>query len=127
VCTIALLSTAGVALSSDQPFDLDGERADPWWGDPTFRILPRGATASDVKIYHLHINTAHGEQDLNCILPLQRLAELEEAGLVGAAAPSHYSFMGYQTRPEALLRDTTPEIIRNLKSQQVDVVILVPV
>jgi len=33
-CTIALLSTAGVALRGDKPFDQERERKNPWWGDP---------------------------------------------------------------------------------------------
>jgi hypothetical protein len=36
-CTLALVSTAGVARNDDRPFDQDGERRNPWWGDPTFR------------------------------------------------------------------------------------------
>jgi hypothetical protein len=41
-CTIALVSTAGIARNDDVPFDRDGERCDPWWGDPSFRVIPLG-------------------------------------------------------------------------------------
>jgi hypothetical protein len=34
-CTIALVSTAGVARNDDRPFDQEGERRNPWWGDPS--------------------------------------------------------------------------------------------
>jgi hypothetical protein len=30
-CTVALVSTAGVARKDDQPFDQEHERRDPWW------------------------------------------------------------------------------------------------
>ena len=30
-CTVALVSTAGVARNDDRPFDQEGERRDPWW------------------------------------------------------------------------------------------------
>jgi D-proline reductase (dithiol) PrdB len=43
-CTIALLSTAGIARKGDQPFNQERERRDPWWGDPTFRVIRLGAT-----------------------------------------------------------------------------------
>ena len=45
-CTVALVSTAGVARNDDRPFDQDGERRNPWWGDPSFRVIPLGTTES---------------------------------------------------------------------------------
>ena len=56
--TVALISSAGLALKTDRPFDQEGERRNPWWGDPSYRILPRTATAEDVSLYHLHIHPA---------------------------------------------------------------------
>ena len=126
-CTVAMISTGGIALKTDRPFDQEGERQNPWWGDPSYRILPNTATEQDVRLYHLHIDPRYGEQDLNCMFPLQRLKELEAAGEIGRSAARHYSFMGYILRPEKLLQETTPQIIRNLQEDQVDVVVLVPV
>ena len=126
-CTIAMISTGGIALKTDRPFDQEGERQNPWWGDPSYRILPNTATEQDVRLYHLHIDPRYGEQDLNCMFPLQRLKELEAAGEIGRAAARHYSFMGYILQPDTLLRETTPAMIRNLQEDQVDVVVLVPV
>lgn len=125
-CTVALISSAGIALKTDRPFNQEGERQNPWWGDPSYRILPKAATAQDVRLYHLHIDPRYAEQDLNCLFPLQRLQELEQSGEIGRAALRHYSIMGYILQPAVLLVETTPAIIRNLKEDQVDVVILVP-
>jgi hypothetical protein len=30
-CTVSLISSAGVALKSDRPFDQEGERRNPWF------------------------------------------------------------------------------------------------
>jgi D-proline reductase (dithiol) PrdB len=125
-CTVALLSSAGLALKDDRPFDQDGERRNPWWGDPTYRRLPRMATEAEVRVYHLHINPCHAQQDLNCLLPLQRLKELEQAGEVGRSSARHYSMMGYILEPETLLRETVPAIIRDLRADHADVVVLAP-
>ena len=125
-CTIALISSGGIALKTDTPFDQEGERQNPWWGDPTYRVIPKTATAEDIKLYHLHVDPAFAEQDINCLLPLQRLAELEAAGEIGRVADSHYSFMGYNLQPEQLLEETTPAIIRGLQDEAVDVVVLIP-
>ncbi len=125
-CCVALLSSAGVALKTDRPFDQDGERQNPWWGDPSYRSLPNTATEKDVRVYHLHVDSSYAEQDLNCLFPLQRLQELEQAGEIGRSAPRHYSIMGYILQPAELLEKTTPAIIRNLKQDCADVVVLVP-
>lgn len=125
-CTVALLSSAGIALKTDTPFDQDGERQNPWWGDPSYRILPKNATQDDVRLYHLHIDPSYAEQDLNCLFPLQHLQEMETSGRIGHASPRHYSIMGYILNPETLLRETVPALIRNLKQDLADVVVLMP-
>ena len=125
-CTVSLISTAGIALKTDRPFDQEGERRNPWWGDPSYRILPAATTSPDVQLYHLHIDPSYAEQDLNCLFPLQRLQEVAQAGEIGRVAPRHYSIMGYILRPEQLLAETVPAIIRDLKEDLADVVVLVP-
>jgi len=125
-CTVALISSGGIALKTDAPFDQEGERQNPWWGDPSFRIIPRTATEEDVEIYHLHIDASFGREDLNCLLPLIRLDELAAAGEIGRSAPRHYSFMGYTIDPTVLLEVSTRDIIHCLKEDQVDLVLLVP-
>jgi D-proline reductase (dithiol) PrdB len=125
-CNVALLSSAGIALKDDKPFDQEGERQNPWWGDPTYRILPKTATEKDVRLYHLHIDPSYAEQDLNCLFPLQRLQEMENSGRIGCMSERHYSIMGYILKPERLLQETVPAMIRNLKEDMADVVVLVP-
>lgn len=126
-CTLALVSTAAIALRDDRPFDVEGERRNPWWGDPSYRVIPRGASARDVRIYHTHIDPSYAERDINCILPLQRVEELAAAGEIGAVAASHYSFMGYLLRPDELLATSVPAMIERMRADGVDVALLVPV
>ena len=123
---VALVSSAGLALKTDQSFDQEGERENPWWGDPSYRILPKDATGADVGLYHMHINSRLVEQDLNTLLPLQRLLELEASGEIGASADHHYSYMGYILQPETLLAASIPSMIRQMKQDEVNVVVLVP-
>lgn len=125
-CKVAMISSGGIAMKDEKPFDQEGERQNPWWGDPSHRIIPKTASEKDVEIYHLHINPAFARQDINCLLPIQRLNELEEAGEIGSAAESHYSIMGYLLKPEEMLEQSIPAIIQQLKNEQVDAVVLVP-
>jgi D-proline reductase (dithiol) PrdB len=125
-CTVALVATAGVARNDDRPFDEEGERRNPWWGDPTHRAIPLGTTEREVKLHHLHIDRRFGEEDLDVVLPMRRLAELAGEGVVGRPADTHYSIMGYQLRPEVLEGETAPALAREMKAGGVDAAALVP-
>ena len=124
---VALVSTAALALHDDQPFDQEGERRNPWWGDPSFRVLPRDTRTGDAVSYHMHIDTSVPERDLDSVMPLARLAELESEGVVGSSAPSHYSFMGYILKEQELLETSAAAMITRMKTEGVDAVLLVPV
>ena len=125
-CTVALISTAGVARNDDLPFDQEGERRNPWWGDPTYRTIPQGTTEGQVKLYHMHIDTRFGQEDLDVVLPMRRLSELAKEGVVGRPADTHYSIMGYQLRPQVLETETAPAIAGEMKARGVDAAALVP-
>ena len=125
-CTVALISSGGIALKSDTPFDQEGERRNPWWGDPSYRIIPRGTKSEDIRVYHMHIDPRSAEQDINCLLPLERLDDLVRAGKVGKSASSHYSYMGYLLDPKELLAKSIPSIIEHLRQESVDVAVFIP-
>ena len=125
-CTIALVSTAGVARNDDRPFDQERERRDPWWGDPSFRVIPLGSTERDVRLSHLHIDPRFGEADLDVVLPMRRLAELADENIVGQPAARHYSIMGYILEPTVLVEKTAPAIAELMARDRVDAAALVP-
>lgn len=125
--TITLVSTAGLSMKGEPPFDADGERRNPWWGDPSYRVIPRTARAGDVVASHLHIETRYLAEDLNVALPLERLAELEGSGYVGRSAPSHYSFMGYLLDPAEFLASALPAMVERMRQEGVDAAVFVPV
>ena len=125
-CTVAIVSTAGVARNDDRPFDQDGERRNPWWGDPSFRTIPLGTTEQEIELYHLHIDPRFGKADLDVVLPMRRLAELAAEGFVGRPSPTHYSMMGYILEPKELVEETAPAIALQMRAEQVDAAVLVP-
>lgn len=126
-CRLALVSSGGVALKSDQPFDQEGEQRNPWWGDPSYRVIPQTVTTQDIRLYHLHVDPSFAEQDLNCVLPIQPLKELERLGEIGSLAANHYSFMGYLVSADEFLEKSAPAIVQHLQAEAVDGVVLVPV
>ncbi len=127
---LALLSSAGLHLRSQQPFDVERERREPTWGDSSYRMLPNDLQRDDVAVAHLHLNREPLLADPNITLPLAALSELVEQGWVGSAVDEHVSVMGYQGwHDDALDRwrhETAPAVVRELQAQGADGLILAP-
>jgi D-proline reductase (dithiol) PrdB len=121
VSRVALVTTAGVHHTTDEPFNME----DPD-GDPTFREID--GHGRDLMITHDYYDHTDADRDINVVFPLERLKELADEGLLGDVAPLHYSFMGHITGPhmKTLICQTAPEVARRLKSQGVEVALLTP-
>ncbi|MBW2409155.1 MAG: hypothetical protein JRF72_05115 [Deltaproteobacteria bacterium] len=124
--TFSLMTSAGINFKADPPFDVEREKREPAWGDPTSREIPSTATEADIDVNHLHINTDYIKQDLNVMLPLARFREFAEDGTIGGLAPTSYSFYGFQMDPKVLLEETMPKVASKMKSEGVDAVLLTP-
>ncbi|MCJ7570007.1 MAG: glycine/sarcosine/betaine reductase selenoprotein B family protein [Anaerolineales bacterium] len=128
--TFGLVTSAGLYVrESDRSFDVERERKEPTWGDPSFRVIPRDIESSAVGVSHLHFNTTDVEVDFNILLPIHRFLTLVEEGRIGGLAASNYSFMGYQGFPP----DTTdweerygPEVAEAFLNEGVNCVLLTP-
>ena len=80
-CTFSLITTGGLYQRGvDTPFNIERERQEPTWGDPTFRTIPTDIKQETVAASHLHINTQWALEDINCLLPVHRFQELGEEG-----------------------------------------------
>ena len=115
---LALISTAGIQRRSDRPFDL---------GASDYRVIPSGTPAAELIMSHISTNFDRTgfQKDLNVVFPIDRLNELEAEGAIGSLATYHYSFMG-ATDP-AQLEGSARALVRILKNDGVDAVLLVPV
>ena len=125
---ISVVSTAGLSMLGDEPFDMETERKRPSWGDPTWRRLRGDVTMETIQAHHLHIDTRHLLADLDVCFPVPLLRELAEEGVIGEVAPSHYSIMGFQGPDIRRLRDTSCQPIADaMVSEEVDLAVFVPV
>ena len=125
--TFSLMTSAGISMKSEPPFDMEREKREPTWGDPSKREIPKTASESDIDVNHLHINTNYIKEDINVALPLARFREFEEEGIIGKVAPTCYSFYGFQQDPRKLLEETMPEVAARMKEEGVEAVLLTPV
>ena len=110
--TVALVSTGGVYLKSDLPFDIDSAH-----GDASFRMIPSDTSTGDLAIAHSHYNHVDADRDPNCIFPLDRLRDLRDQGVIGGIAANAYSLMGWKPDPTEFLEDSIPAIVRRLKDE----------
>ncbi len=124
--TLTLITSAGISLKTDPPFDMEREKREPTRGDRSFRAIRRDATAADINANHLHINTSYILQDINVMLPLAHVAEFEREGIIGRLAPSAYSFYGFQWESTDFLTEAIEPMCKKMREEGVDAVILTP-
>jgi D-proline reductase (dithiol) PrdB len=129
-CRFGLLTSAGLYQRGvEPPFDVEREKQEPTWGDPTYRRLPAEIQPAEVGVSHLHLNTEDILADFNIVLPIHRFQELVVEGHIGGLAAHAYSFMGYQGFPPDTSAWETPygpQVAQELKAEQVDCVLIVP-
>jgi D-proline reductase (dithiol) PrdB len=123
-----LVTTGGLYhRGHEPPFDLERERREPTWGDPSFRTLPVDIKQEEVGVAHHHIRADDILADMNILLPIQRGQELVAEGRIGSLAGHAYSFMGYQGFPANLRfwkEVSGPEVTGRLLSEGVQCVLL---
>jgi hypothetical protein len=125
-CRVAIISSGGFYRAGDEPFDLEREKREPLWGDPSMREIPRGVKQGDLRAAHLHYNNEHAMADFNCMFPLDALEDLLAAGEIGGITPFHFSLMGYQPRLGTLVNRTAPRMAERLAGMGADLVFLSP-
>jgi len=114
--TVVLVSTGGVHLRSDRPFNLNG--------DPTFRVIPKDAQQADLAISHQSYDKADALRDINLVFPIERLRELESEQVIGRLAQDNYGFglMGSAKK----LMPAIKQVARRIGESGVDLALLVP-
>jgi D-proline reductase (dithiol) PrdB len=127
-CRFGLVTSGGLYHKGHEPpFDVERERREPTWGDPSFRTIPTDIRQEEVGVGHLHINTHDVLQDINILLPIHRFQGLAAEGRIGSLAEEAYSFMGYQGFPADLSgwREVYgPQVAERLMAAGVDCVFL---
>jgi D-proline reductase (dithiol) PrdB len=122
-CRLALVTTGGVHLLSQEPFNMQ----DPS-GDPTFREIPADADRESLTITHDYYDHSDADKDINIVFPIERVLDLKKSGDIGEVNHRHFSFMGHITHHHirTLMTASAPRVASALKADGVDIVILTP-
>ncbi len=120
---VAFISTAGIHLKEDQPFDMSDKD-----GDITFRSFSADVDPAELKITHDYYNHSDADRDINVVLPLQALRDCREEGLIGSFSNNFYSFMGHiQGRLiSKFIKKSRFELSQQLVEEKIDVAIVSP-
>jgi len=120
---VALVTTGGVHLASQAPFDMSDSD-----GDASLREVPVDTPREELRITHDYYDHRDAESDLNLVFPVQHLKELEEVGAIGSLYRIGTSIMGHIDGPHlaTLQEQTAPLIARNLAAAGVNYALLVP-
>lgn len=120
-CCVSILSTAGASRSVDPPFNPEAR------DDLRCDAIPSHTDTSAFVINDNYYDHADASLDLNCMFPLDRLRELAAEGTIGRVAAHVYSgFMGRIYIRDAVCKDGAPALAAKLKSDGVDLLIVVP-
>ncbi len=116
---VALISSGGVYRVDQEPFHFRN--------DLSHREIAIDTPPDELRVAHFGYDTTDAKRDPGCVLPLEALAELSKAGEIASVVDRALSFMGgiYSQR---LVREVVAPRFRDIViSEQVDLVLLVPV
>lgn len=120
-CTVMLLTTGGIHLRTQTPFDVLKKD-----GDWSHREISSDTPPDSLTITHTHYNHLDADRDVNCMFPIERLPELCDQGVIGGVARTFFGLMGWVPDPRATVRDTVPAIVARAKAEGVDIAVLTP-
>ena len=120
---VCLITTAGLHLIEDRPFNMADSD-----GDPTYRIIPATARQHELTITHNYYDHRDADRDFNIVFPLDRMRKLSAAGYLGGLTSKHYSFMGHidGRHVESLQHEILPALLSGLVAEAPDFVFLTP-
>lgn len=119
-CRVALITSAGVHLKTEEPFEVLGE------GDYSYRVIPADSQPEDLEVTHIYYDTKHAKVDQSIVFPLQQLRELAEEGFIGSVSNANIGLNGGTLNQTPHERETAPKVTAELLKDHVDVALLIP-
>ena len=113
---VSIVSSAAISRRGDKPFS---------WLANNHRVIKKDNL--DLVMTHVAVeyDRTAWQQDINTILPIDRLEEMAKNSEIGSVSNEHYSFIG-SSDPIKMER-SAKEVAERMKDDAVDTVFLVPV
>ncbi|MEN3326567.1 MAG: D-proline reductase (dithiol) PrdB [Acidobacteriota bacterium] len=114
---LALISSAGAYIDGTPPFENS---------DPSFREIPIELESADLRYAARGYDPAAVQQDLNAEVPVERLLEFENNGIIGQLNPVFWSFSGFIPDAGLLVEELVPKLLQRINRYEVQAALLVP-
>lgn len=115
---LALISSAGVYIDGTAPFAGDA--------DASFREIPIEVESSDLRYVARGYDPTAVQQDMNAEVPIPRLLEFENNGIIGQLNPVFWSFSGFIPNAALLADELVPKLLQRINRYEVQAALLVP-
>jgi D-proline reductase (dithiol) PrdB len=118
---LALISSAGGYIDGTDAFDVSASG-----GDVTFREIPIEVEAEDILFAARGYDPQSVQQDMNAQVPIERLFEFENNGIIGQLNPVWWSFCGFIPDAARLSDEMLPKLVERVKRYEVQAGLLIP-
>lgn len=118
---LGLISSAGAYIDGTPAFDNSAAT-----GDLSFREIPIEVEQSDLRFAARGYDPAAVQQDANSQLPVARLREFENNGIIGQLNPVFWSFLGFIPDASKVVEDLIPKLLERVRRYEVQAALLVP-
>src|SRR5215207_2356943 len=118
---LALISSAGAYIDGTHPFDTGSTS-----GDVTFREIPIEVEQPDLRFAARGYDPTAVQQDMNSEVPVARLLEFEQNGIIGQLNPVFWSFCGYIPDAARVVDELIPNLVERVRRYEVQAALLVP-
>jgi D-proline reductase (dithiol) PrdB len=118
---LALISSAGAYIDGTSAFDTSSTS-----GDLSFREIPIEVEQSDLRFAGRGYDPTAVQQDMNSEVPVARLLEFEQNGIIGQLNPVFWSFCGYIPDAARVVDELVPKLVERVRRYEVQAALLVP-
>ena len=118
---LALISSAGAYIDGTTAFDTNAAG-----GDLSFREIPIEVEQSDLRFAARGYDPTAVQKDANSQLPVARLLEFEQNGIIGQLNPVFWSFCGFIPDAARMVDELVPNLVDRVRRYEVQAALLVP-
>ena len=118
---LALISSAGAYIDGTPPFDTNSAT-----GDASFKEIPIEVEDTDIRFAARGYDPRAVQEDMNSQVPVGRLLEFEQNGIIGQLNPVFWSFCGFIPDAAVVANELAPKLVERVHRYEVQAALLVP-
>ena len=115
---VCLITTSGMRLKSDKPFQINKLS-----GSSEFKEFTVHATENELAVDMTNYHSAEAMKDINVLIPVEHIIEMVERKNISKIHETIYSFCGFCKDIEQL-KQSTKRVIRKLIEAEVDLILI---